>query len=385
MNSQVPDRSNVPRALASIVVGLFVAALFMQATGYNAREAFSALANGATGLQWGPASSHDEIQIGAGSFSIHLSRFLAAQSFAKVTPLLFTGIAVALGLRAGLFNIGAQGQMIVGALAAAAAGTVPQGLPAFVQVPLVLLAAAAAGALWGAIPGLLKAARGVHEVISTIMLNYTAANVAAYLVTHNLRDPRSMSPQSPVIARSVWLPPLVTGSNFTAGLFLGLLAVGAVAFLIRRTAMGYAIRASGLGSEAAAAAGIAVPRVLVITMALSGALAGVAGGVEVLGVHHRYVQGLAGNYGFDGIAVALLGGLVGSGVAFSALFFGALAAGAQHMQTMTDVPDSITVIVQAVVIVFAGARLQGLHLRRGTATLATQLAQRRADDDTAAA
>lgn len=343
------------RPLLSVCCGLFLAGLVMQFSGYNALAAFGALWAGATGLQKGAANGPMDIPFAG----MHLSQFALAQSLAKVTPLLFAGLAISLGLRAGLFNIGAQGQMTLGALGAAVVGQIGAEhtvLSPMLHVPLVLLTGAIVGALWGALPGLLKSWRGVHEVISTIMLNYVALDMSLYLVTHRLKDPTSMASETPAIAQSAWLTALVPGANLTAGLLLALLAAILLTFLMRRTALGYEIRAVGLGAEAARSAGIPVARIVVITMALSGALAGLAGAIEVMSVHHRFVEGLAGSYGFDGIAVALLGNLNGLGVTLSALFFGALANGAGFMQMQTDVPDSIAVLVQAVVIIFVGMR-----------------------------
>ena len=353
------------RPLWAILCGLTIAALVMQLSGYNVREAYGALFTGATGIEQGAARGTNQIALSVPHYALksyHLNTFLLAQSLAKMTPLLFCGLAIALGLRAGLFNIGAQGQMTVGALAAAYVGQWGIGkgdtgtLPPLLHITLVMGAGATAGALWGALPGLLKAYRGVHEVIATIMLNYVAINATTYFVTHNLKDPNSAAAQSARVAKSAWLVPYVAGSNLTAGFLIALLAAAALAFLISRTSLGFRIRAVGMGADAAAAAGISVPRTLITTMALSGALAGLAGAIEVAGVHHRFIQGIASNYGYDGIAVALLGGLGGGGVALSALFFGALSSGASHMQTLTDVPDSIAVIVQAIVIIFVGVR-----------------------------
>lgn len=340
-----------------------MAALLMQLSGYDVRAAYLALWSGATGLASGPAHGSSQIPLGP----LHLNLNLLAQSLARVAPLLLVGMAIALGLRAGLFNIGAQGQMTVGALAAAVVGLwggssssggagTGGGLPPLVHLPLTLLAGTVAGGLWGALPGLLKAYRGVHEVIATIMLNYLALNLVTYLVTHNLKDPTSASTQSPLIAPSATLTTWPAGSNLTIGFLLALLLAAAITFLIQRTALGYQIRAVGLGAQAARAAGIPVERVMVTTMFLSGALAGIAGAIEVMGIHHRYVNGVAGNYGFDGIAVALLGGTGGIAVALSAFFFGFLASGADYMETLTNVNSSIAVIVQALVILFVGIR-----------------------------
>lgn len=352
MSGRMLSAGGFARSVASVLAGLALTAVIMRVSGYDALAAFRALGAGATGLMAGPPVSPTDLALG----SMHLSRFMLAQSLARVTPLLFTGLAVAIGLRAGLFNIGAPGQMILGALAAGVVGTRCAGLPPSLHVGLVLLSGILAGGLWGALTGLLKAVRGVHEVLTTIMLNYVAANLATYLVTHNLKDPGSMAAQTTAIAPSAWLTPFIPGGNLTAGLLIAVAAAAALAFVIRRTALGFTIRAVGLGPRAALAAGIPVARVLVVTMFLSGALAGLAGAVEVMGVHHRYVTGVEGSYGFDGIAVALLGGLSGGGVALSALFFGALANGASFMQIQTNVPDTVATIVQAVVIIFVGLR-----------------------------
>ncbi len=351
------------RPLFSILAGLLIAAIVIQASHYNALEAFSALWTGATGLQGGAASGASQIALGSG----HLNLYQLAQSLAKVTPLIFTGLAIALGLRAGLFNIGASGQMLVGALVAALVGQIGQNghveatngtLPPGLHVALTLLAGFAAGAAWGAIPGWLKAKRGVHEVISTIMLNFVAQLVITYLVQRDLKDPApgNESAQTAIIAKSAWLWPYIPHSALTFGLPLAILSALALTILIRRTALGFQIRAVGLGAEAARAAGIPVPRITVLTLALSGGLAGLAGAVEVMGVHHRYVEGVAGSYGFDGIAVALLGSLSGGGVILSALFFGLLANGATYMQSMVGVPAPISDIMQAMVILFVGGR-----------------------------
>lgn len=391
MRERILEKEGLFRPLLSILVGLFLAALVMWVSGYDPRAAYSALWSGATGLQPGPARSPNDLPIGIGSRLGHLDRFVLAQSLAKATPLLFAGLSVAIGLRAGLFNIGAQGQMAVGALVAALVGTLGTpggaggGWPPWLHIPLTLLAGAAAGALWGGLPGLLKARRGVHEVISTIMLNYIAANLASYLVTHGLKDPnpKNMAPQTALMASSSWLAPLpfAPGSNLTVGLLLALAAAAGIAFLIHRTALGFEIRAVGVGVEAARATGVPVARVMVVAMAISGALAGVAGAVEVMGVHHRYVQGVAGSYGFDGIAVALLGGLNGGGAALSALFFGALANGAIGMQAQTDVPDSISVIVQAVVILLIGVRYSRKKAAPVLAAAVLDTDERREEED----
>lgn len=360
MTGKLTMGSSLGKSLLSILAGLLVAGIIMQVSGYNPWQAFTALWQGATGLHTGAAAAND-LTLGAGKFALHLNRYNLAQSLSKMTPLLLCGLSVALGLRAGLFNIGAQGQMLVGALAGGCVGLIgaPNGtLPMALHITLVLIAGAVGGAIWGAIPGILKAKRGVHEVIATIMLNFIALNLATYLVLHNLKDPTpgKMAAQSAQIAKSAWLSPLVPGASLTAGLAIALAAAIAVTFLFRRTALGYEIRAVGLGAEAARTNGIAVEKTIVKTMSMAGALAGIAGAIEVMAIHHRFMPSVSANYGFDAIAVALLGGLNGGGVTLAAFFFGALANGANFMQTQTQVPESIAGIVQAIVILCIGIR-----------------------------
>lgn len=362
MNSRAAQ-SGFVRSLLSIALGLVVAAIVMRLCGYNPGEAYAALLQGASGLKPGAPVALTDLSLGGW----HLSLYDLAQTLSHVTPLIFTGLSVTLGLRAGLFNIGAQGQMIAGAIAAATVGLWGNGtLSPLLHVPLTLCAGVVGGALWGMLAGFLKASRGVHEVISTIMLNYIALNISFYLINHSLLDntPNNMTPQSPLLPNSSQLPALVSGANLSAGIFLALFCAVAVTFLIRKTSLGYEIRAVGLGAEAAKANGISVEGVTLKTMGLCGALAGLAGAIEVMGVQHRFVSGIASSYGFDGISVALLGGLSGIGVLLSGLFFGGLSNGASAMKLIADVPDSIAIVVQAVVIIFIGIRTKESPLRK---------------------
>lgn len=349
------------RAILSIFCGLAAAAILMKMSGYNPLEALSALWIGASGMQSGPIARPGDIALGGG----HIDSFTLAQSLARVTPLIFCGLAVAIAMRAGLFNIGVQGQMTVGALAAAYIGTLygaKSGFPPVLYIFLIILGGAGTGAIWAAIAGILKSKRGVHEVLTTMMLNFVGTNLVAYIVTHNLKDPNSQNEQTVRLLKAVWLTPIVPHSNLTAGLLLAVFATLFMTFLMSRTSLGFGIRAVGESPEAAEASGISVPKTITLTMALSGALAGAAGALEVLSVHHRFVDGLAATYGYDGISVALLGGLGGFGVLFSALFFGLLASGASYMESVTHVPAPISIIVQAFVILFVGMRLKGKQI-----------------------
>lgn len=320
--------------LGALLFALLCAAGVIAAAGGDPAAAFRALALGAVGSANG-----------------------VLRTLAKATPLLFTGLAVALALRAGLFNIGAEGQLVAGGLAAAWAGFAVPGLSMAVHLPLALGAGVLAGAVWGFVPGLLRALRGTHEVIVTIMMNHLAFELTRWLVNGPLKDPGTLATATPHVLPTARLWSLPGGTHFSAGFGLALASAAAVAFLFRRTALGFEIRATGLGPEAARAGGVDVRRTLALTMALSGGLAGLAGAVEVLAVHKRFYDAFSPGYGFDSIAVALLGGLSASGVAASALLFGALNAGAPTMEALTGTPRQISGIVQALVILAMGARL----------------------------
>jgi simple sugar transport system permease protein len=279
------------------------------------------------------------------------------ESLLNATPLLFTGLAVAVGLLAGQFNIGVEGQLLMGALASAWVGFAVSGLPAPLHVLLALAVGALVGGVWGWVPGILKAWRGAHEVITTIMMNYIAIYLTQYLVTKVWKDPNSMSPQTPEVLPSAWLPVLVEGTRLSVGLLLALATALILWYLLKRTVWGYELRAAGANTEAARAAGVRVSRVIWGSMALSGAIGGLAGAVEVLGVHHRYYDQFSPGYGFDGIAVALLGNNHPLGAVLAAFVFGAMKNGAVYMQSVTvpAVPREITTVVQAVIIFFLAA------------------------------
>jgi len=279
------------------------------------------------------------------------------RSLAKATPLLLSGLAVAIALRAGLFNIGAEGQLLLGGCAAAWVGYSWHGLPPILHVLCALVVGSLVGASWASVAGALKAWRGAHEVIVTIMLNYIAILVTHWLVNGPARDVTSLAPATPRILPTARLWAVEGGANFSAGFALAVLAVPAAAYLLNRTALGFEIRAVGANPDAARSAGISLGRTMVTAMAISGALAGLAGAVEVLGVHRRFLDAFSPGYGFDGIAVALLGNLNPIGVLGSACLFGGLSAGATHMEAYTGTPRQVAGIIQGVVILAVGVRL----------------------------
>jgi ABC-type uncharacterized transport system permease subunit len=276
------------------------------------------------------------------------------QTLFKATPLIFTGLAVALGFRAGLFNIGVEGQLYLGGLAAALTGVALAGLPAVLLLPLALLAAAAAGAAWGAIPGVLKARFGAHEVINTIMLNFIAFALASF-IGRFVFEPATVRTATigagAEIARLDVFLPALHGSPVNLSLLLALLVAAGTNLLLFGTRLGYELRAVGLNATAAEYGGVSIGRTQVVAMALSGALAGLGGVNFVLGYKHYFELGFSAGAGFLGIAVALLGRNHPVGVVVAALFFGALSYGGLVINQ--QVPKELVEVLQALVILLA--------------------------------
>lgn len=299
-----------------------------------------------------------------------------SESLLRATPLIFTGLAVALGFRSGLFNIGAEGQIYIGALFATIVGVNFIGLPIFVHLPLAVLAGFVGGAVWGFLPGILKARTGAHEVITTIMLNY----VSYLVVDLSLRQPLIQvpgrdDPISRVIDPSATLPLILSDQRLHWGLLLALVAAVAVWWLLFRSTKGFEFRAVGLNPSAARYAGMNIGRTIVLTMIISGGLAGLAGAGEILGTNHRLTPGFSPKWGFDAIAIALLGGSRPIGVIGSALLFGALRAGATSMQLNADVPIDLVVVIQGLVVMFiaAPALVRGIYRIKAGRTTGTEI------------
>jgi ABC-type uncharacterized transport system permease subunit len=279
-----------------------------------------------------------------------------SETLLAATPLIFTGLAVALGFQCGLFNIGAEGQLYVGAVFGTFVGFAFTGLPWFVHLPLAVFAGFIGGALWGFIPGLLKARTGAHEVIVTIMLNYTAYNLINLIlkIPGYQREGRN-DPISKVTESSAWYPPLIEGLRANWGFILGIAAAVVVSWLLFRSTKGFEFRAVGFNPTAARYAGMSIAGSTMLAMAISGGLAGLAGTSIVLGVTHSLTFGISNGFGFDGIAIALMAKSKPRGIIFAALLFGALRAGATPMQSLTGIPIDLVVVVQALVIMFIAA------------------------------
>lgn len=280
-----------------------------------------------------------------------------AESLVAATPYIFTGLAVAVGFKGGLFNIGVEGQLYAGALAATLVGYAVTGLPLVLHLPLALLAGIAGGAIWGAIPGYLKAARGVNEVINTIMMNYIIFRFADWVVGPNgPMNAGGGAPRSPGVLESAMLPAFLPNPvRLHWGFPLAIAAVFFVYWLLWKTTIGFEIRTVGASPTAAKYAGIAVGRIFVLTMGLSGGLAGLAGANELLGLNRYFAASFSPGYGFDAIALALLGKSNPFGVLAAALLFGALRNGATRMQSIAGVPVDIISVMQALIIAFIAA------------------------------
>ncbi len=279
-----------------------------------------------------------------------------SETIVIATPLILTGLSVALAFKSGLFNIGAQGQFIFGAIGASYVGFHFQ-LPIVIHVIAAALAGMALAAIWGGAVGLLKAKTGAHEVILTIMMNYIAGYFILWILkTSQFLRPGRIDPIAPEVNQSARLP-LLAGANLRihAGIFIALVAALFVWWLLTKTTIGYKFRAVGANGQAAKTAGISVPFVLTATMAICGALAGLGGAVQVLGSEHALNADIAGSFGFDAITVALLGRAQPLGTVFAALLFGALHAGGRTMQSNTGVPLDIVLVTQALIVLFIAA------------------------------
>jgi general nucleoside transport system permease protein len=275
----------------------------------------------------------------------------------NATPLILVGLAVGLGFKAGLFNIGGQGQFLMGAVASAAAGAALSQSSPVIAIPLALLAGMAAGALYGFIPGFLKAFTGAHEVVTTIMLNYVAIYVVAYLITGPLRQAGASFAVSPDVG-AAGLPAILnvgTGHAGHVGILFPLLVVPAMWWLLYRSTIGFEIRTVGANPDAALYAGMRPRRLVVLALTLGGLLAGLAGAVEILGVSGNMPASYSSNIGYDAITVALLGRANPVGIVFGGLLLGAMHAGAPLMETTADVPKQMVDVLQGIILFFLAA------------------------------
>lgn len=335
-------RSLLIPALA-LVLALLVGAVVMLIFGDNPLQAYKGLFEGA----FGSARAWD-------------------RTLLKMTPALLTGLSVAVAFKAGLFNIGASGQFLMGSVFSVAVGVNFEGLPPLVHVTLALAAGVLGGVLWGAIPGVLKVFTGAHEVITTIMLNYIASLFAGWTVYAGGTQGQTPGPlwdrtagaisETADIFTSAELP-LIFSAPYRVhwGVVIALITTVVMWWLLYKTTVGFEIRTVGQNAKAAKYAGIRVGWTIIFTMMLAGGLAGLAGGIETLGLNHKFAPEFGGGVGFDGITVALLGQTNPFGVAGAAFLFGAMDAGAATMQFQSGVAADIILVIQAVILAFVAA------------------------------
>jgi simple sugar transport system permease protein len=316
------------------VAALLVGAILLLVLRVNPLRAYAALVGGALGNASG-----------------------LTQSVVTATPLLLVGLGIVIAFRASVINIGAEGQIMLGALAttwfALAFRTWPSGL----LIPSTLGVGFLAGAAWGFIPGLLKARLRVNEILSTVMMNAIAQQVMNYLLRGPLIDPAEVAAgtfiaQSARLPAQAWLPRLVPQTQLHAGALLAVLLAGVVYIFLWRTTIGYRLRAVGQNPDASRYAGIPVPFYQALALTLAGGFAGLAGGIEVLGIHHRLLEGISGGYGFTGIVAALFGKLHPLGLIPAAFIFGSLLVGADKMQRAVQVPSALVGTLLGVVVLF---------------------------------
>ena len=321
--------------LGAVALALALGALLLLALGANPIVAYGSMLDGAFGND-------------AALF----------RTLTRATPLMLIAVGICIAFRAGVINIGAEGQLFIGAASATAfALWIGDTLPPVLAVALTLTAGVLGGALWGAVPGVLKARFDVNEILTTIMMNQIAVQLLFFLLSGPMIDPEQIRqgtriPQSAQLPESTWLPRLAPPSQLHAGIFIAVVSAIVIYVLLWRTTLGYRIRAVGLSRDAAKYAGIAVPRYVALALVLSGGLAGLAGAVEVTGVTHRMVEGFAVGYGFSGIVVALFGRLHPFGAIPSAFLFGAMLVGAEKMQRTVQVPSATVIALQGLIVIF---------------------------------
>jgi simple sugar transport system permease protein len=319
------------RPLIGILLGLLAGAGLIALSGVNPLVAYAAMLKGAFG-----------------------SPYSIANLLVRSSPLLLAGVGVAIGIKAGLWNVGAEGYMYMGAIGAGAVGILPLPLPPLVHIPLAILAGAAAAGIWGLLPAYLRAYRGVNEVVTTIMMNY----VAQYLTSWMVHDPQPMAergsffPMSRILAPTAKLPILMPGTSLHPGFIIGIAACVLFYLAIRFTPFGFRTRMLGANPEAARYAGVNVKRQILLVLVIGALMGGAAGACEVMGLKMRVYQDFVSGVGFEGVAVALLAAGNPLGVIASTLFFSAVKTGGAAMSVSTGVGGPMTVVIEALCVIF---------------------------------
>ncbi|WKY46892.1 ABC transporter permease [Eubacteriaceae bacterium ES3] len=321
-------QTNIIKPLLSIVFALIFGALIIALIQQNPVEVYQVMWQGAFG-----------------------SKMAIAATLVKATTLIFVGLAYGFAYKCGLVNIGIEGQLYMGALFSTYVA-VYMDLPMVLHVPLALLAGFIGGAFWGGIVGFLKNRFNASEMITTVMMNYVAVYIVSALVNGPMMEEKATYPQSDIIMDSAKLIKLIPNSQLTIGLFIALAALVVYYIYWKYTPQGFRMATVGTNKDAAEYVGIPVKRMVLMAMVISGGIGGLAGSMEVLGVQHKLLEGLSAGYGFDGIAVALLGNSSAIGIFFSSILFGALRSGGNAVQMFTRLPIAVIYIIQGLVIIF---------------------------------
>ncbi len=324
------NRSAVIPVIGNIILALLVSMVLIAVSGADPFLAISSLFRGAFG-SWNKV----------------------LETLIKSTPLIGVGLAIAIGFTGGVFNIGVEGQFLAGAFVCGLLGIFFPGLPGYIYIPLLLLAGLTAGALYALLPAIAKISRGVHEIITTIMLNYIGLYVIHYLVYTFFKTPGDIAAMD-YLPASAKIPRIFPGgtSRLSWSFIIILLFALLLYYMLRKSTLGFEIRATGMNRHASLYSGIRIKRTMLTTFLLSGALAGLAGGMEVIGLHGRYYDGFAEGYGFAGIPIALLARKNPIGVIFAGIFIGALNSGALEMQITAGVPKQLVEVIQGLIILF---------------------------------
>jgi len=317
-------------SIIAVLLAFFVIGLILLFSGRNPIEAFFYFFKGAFGTT---------------------TNF--ADTLSRITPLLISAIGFLVGAKSGVFNVGIEGQLLLGSMTAAVLGYTIN-LPKVIHLPLILIAGSLAGGLYALLPAWMKIYRGVNEILSTIMFNYPASFLTAYLVNKVLPI-EGVVPASPFINETARLTRLIPGTRLHTGIFISLAVVVVIYILIQKTSLGYEMRAVGLNQKAARFHGIQVEKRMMLSFFLSGALAGLAGAIEIAGVHYRYLDRFSPGYGFDSITVALVGLLNPFGVMISSTLFGALKTGILDMAVYTEIPRQLVTLINGIVVLFIAA------------------------------
>lgn len=319
---------------AGMIVALIIGAIMLLILKANPLTAYSAMLNGALGNLYG-----------------------MTQSIVKATPLLLVGLGICIAFRASVINIGAEGQIIAGALMATWFPLAFRTWPGWILIPFTLLLGFLAGAAWGFIPGILKAKLKVNEILSTVMMNAIALQLMNLLIRSVLMDPAGITAgtylaQSERLPEQVWLPKLIPQTQLHAGAIIAIVLAVVVYVFLWRTTIGYRIRSVGLNPDASRYSGIDVPYYQALSLTLAGGFAGLAGVIEVIGVQHRLLEGITSGYGFSGIVAALFGGLHPLGAIPASFLFGSLLVGADKMQRAVQVPSSLVDTILGLIVLF---------------------------------